>query len=218
LGVAHLQQNHPEEAERWLTEYVDQKPASAPGHLNLFKACLALEKTEEAWEHLNTAIQLDPSHLGALEQLAHLLVKADRRDEALARLREIGKSSATATAPWWVLARLYGEENDGGGELECLAEAHRRSPKEERILLAYTAALGRLKRPETAVKILEPIREAISLELSFNLALAFRSMGKATEGRKVLEAFLQRPSVEATERDRVREILEKWDRRGDTPA
>lgn len=211
LGLAHLQRNHPAEAERWLAQFLDQEPSSAPGHLNLFKACLALEKTEEAWEHLNTSIQLDPDQPGALEQMVRLLVEADRRDEALARLREIGESSPTTTTPWILLARLYGEENDGDRELECLAEAHRRAPKDESILLAYTASLGRWNQAETALRLLEPLRESLSLELTFNLALAFRRSGKTAQGRKVLEAFLHRTSEEKTARDRVREVLEKWD-------
>jgi tetratricopeptide (TPR) repeat protein len=212
LGVAHLQQNHPAEAERWLVEFLDQEPESSAGHLNLFKACLVLEKTEEAWEHLNTAVRLDPENRGALEQMVHFLLGADRREEAVIRLREIGENSPALTTPWLLLASLYGESNDREHELECLAEAHRRSPQNEEILLAYTAALGRADRAETVVKLLRPDREKLSFELTFNLALALRGLGKAGEGRTTLEAFVRRPSLPAADVQRAGEVLEKWDR------
>ena len=212
LGIAHLSRNHPAEAERWLVEYLDLEPESVAGHLNLFKVYLALEKNEEAWDHLVSAVRLDPDHRGALEQMTRYLVEADRREEAVTRLREMGEASPRAVSPWVILARLYSESGDAEHERECLVEAHRRKPGDDGILLALTAVLGGMNRAQEVLDLLAPRRDGLPFELTVNLALALGQAGRRDEGRRVLEAFRSRPGTTEADRGRADEILGQWGR------
>ncbi len=214
LGVAHLHRDHPAEAERWFLEFLEKEPDSLDGHLNLFKAYWLLERADEAWDHLQIAVGLDPNHRGALEQMAKFLEGADRRDEALERMREIGESHPDAAAPWMVLAGLHAADEATDEEIACLAEAQRRAPDDPEILLAYTATLGQHGRAAEVEALLGPRKDQLGFELTVNLVLAMRSQGHLIAGRKALEDFRDRVKADPALREKADQLLEHWDEEG----
>ncbi len=214
LGIAHLHREKPAEAERWLLEYLEREPESVSGHLNLFKVELALDHPEDAWEHLLTAVRLSPGHMGALGQMSRFLVDAGRPEEAATRLRSLAKANPTLAAPWVTLARLYNETQEVGEEIKAWEEAYRIDKDDPEILVGYTAALGQDHRPQEVVRLLEPKAGQLPFELTVNLAVALGHQGKKAEGRERLQAYVQRPGLSESERERVRDLIAEWDKGG----
>jgi tetratricopeptide (TPR) repeat protein len=215
LGIAHLHRGHPAESERWLLEYLDREPESVSGHLNLFKVELALDHTEEAWEHLLTAVRLNPAHEGALGQMARFLTDAGRVEEAESRFREIAKMNPETSAPWKALARTLNEAGDTAKELHAWEEAHQRNAEDPEILVGYTAALGLAERPADVVKLLETRAGKLPFELTVNLVVALGRLGRRGEARDHLKAYADRPGLGHQERQRAEELLLEWDRQGE---
>jgi tetratricopeptide (TPR) repeat protein len=214
LGVAHLHRGHPAEGERWLLEYLDREPESVSGHLNLFKVELALDHPEDAWEHLLTAVRLNPGHTGALEQLVRFLTDAGRAEEAVMRLGEIAKNHPELMPPWKLLAKLYNESGEHAEELKAWEKCIELASEDPEILVGYTAALGADGRPEEVEKLLTPRAEKIPFELMVNLVVALGRMDKKTEARGVIKTYSERPDLGRTERQRVEEFMKEWDRQG----
>lgn len=215
LGVAHLHRGHPSEAERWLLEYLDREPESASGHLNLFKVELALDHADDAWEHLQTAVRLNPTHAGALEQMTRFLMEAGRGEEAAARIREIAKNHPDSVEPWKALAHWADETGDAAQTLQSWQEALRRSPEDPEVLVGYTAALGQAEKPEDIVRLLEPRSGKLPFELTVNLVVALGRVGRRAEAREKLQAFMNRPGLGTMERQRAQELIAEWDRHKD---
>jgi len=214
LGVAHLHRGHPAEAERWFMEYLDREPESVSGHLNMFKVELALDHPEDAWEHLLTAVRLNPGHAAALEQMVRFLTEAGRVEEAVMRLRDISKTQPELVPPWKALARLYNESGERSEELKAWEEAYRLSAEDPEVLVGYTAVLGADDRPEEVEKLLTPRAEKLPFELMVNLVVALGRMDKKAEARGVIKTYSERPDLGRTERQRVEEFMKEWDRQG----
>jgi tetratricopeptide (TPR) repeat protein len=212
LGVAHLHRGHPAEAERWLLEYLDREPESVSGHLNLFKVELALDHPEDAWEHLLTAVRLNPGHAGALGQMVRFLTDAGRVEEAVMRLREIAKEQPGSVPPWKALAGLYNESGEREEELKAWEQAFQRASEDPEVLVGYTAALGADGRPEEVEKLLTPRAEKLPFELMVNLVVALGRMRKKAEARGVIQAFSKRPDLGPQDRQRAGEFLAEWDK------
>jgi tetratricopeptide (TPR) repeat protein len=216
LGVAHLHRGHPAESERWLLEYLEREPESVSGHLNLFKVELELDRPEDAWEHLLTAVRLNPGNAGALEQMVHFLTAADRVEEAVMRLSEIVRMHPELAAPWKSLARLHNASGETAEEIKAWEQAYRCSPDEPEILVGYTAALGQDGKPEDVVRLLGPRVDKLPFELTVNLVVALGRLKRPTEARDYLKAFSKRADLSREDRQRAEELLVEWDRQGGT--
>ncbi|MGH7738528.1 MAG: tetratricopeptide repeat protein, partial [bacterium] len=83
LGVTRLELGRYREAEDCLVKFLDEHPDSATAHLNLFKVYLALEEADLAWDEIQTAVQLDPNRLEALQQLFFFFKETEREEEGL---------------------------------------------------------------------------------------------------------------------------------------
>jgi tetratricopeptide (TPR) repeat protein len=180
--------------------------------LNLFKVELALDHPEEAWEHLLTAVRLNPNHVGALEQMALFLKDTDRREEAVTRLRGVIQEHPEISTPWKVLAGLYNESGERLEELKTWEEAYRCFAEDPEILVGYTAALGLAGRPEEVVEILSPRIEKLPFELMVNLVVALGRMGRRVEAREQIKRFSGRDSLSQQEHQRAEEFLAGWDK------
>ena len=210
--MSHLHRGHPSEAERWLIEYLDRDPDSVSGHLNLFKVELALDRPEEAWEHLLTAVRLNPSHAGAINQMVRFLIDVDRKDEAVSRLREIAKTHTESAAAVKALARLFEESGEGDEEHQAWEEAYRRAPDDPEVLVGYTASLGQRGKPEEVVKLLSPKAEKLPFELTVNLVVALGRLDRREEARRILKTFRSRPNLGHQDKERADDLLKEWDR------
>jgi tetratricopeptide (TPR) repeat protein len=90
LGSFLVEQNHPEEALRYLQEAVRLAPDSPKAHEQLGKAFLALEQLDKAQAELEAAVKLEPQSPRAHYVLGQLYAKHGESDKAKS---EFGKYS-----------------------------------------------------------------------------------------------------------------------------
>jgi tetratricopeptide (TPR) repeat protein len=212
LGTAHLEAGRYKEAERFLQEYLDSNPDSVTAHLNLFKAYLALEETDLAWDEIQTAVRLDPERPEALKQLYFLFLQTDRKEEGLEWLDRLASEHPSSFAPLLVKAWALTDDQKWNEARETLVEALKRSPHNEEILLFLTSELGKRGQREEIIRVLQTETIPLPLSLTINLALAFSQQGRADEGKKVLKAFLERAELGPVDRDRAKAILKEFEK------
>ena len=206
LGIATLHAGRTEEAERWLSGYLDKRPESAVGHVNLFKTYLKLDAEDRAWDEIRTAATLAPDDLDVLNQFFLFFENTGREEEGLEALRELGDVNPVVVAPLLLQAQHHDSQKDWAKAEPLLKEALKRSPGSEAVLVYYSAALGKAGRSGEAVELLSSLRRDITFPLAVNLALALRQEGKLGEARKLLEEFKAREDVPPLERLRA-EVL-----------
>ncbi len=214
LGIARLEEGRYRESEKCLLEYLDIEPESATAHLNLFKAYLALEETDLAWDEIQSAAKLDPDRLEVIRQLYFLYMKAGRVEEGLECLKTLAREKSASFGPSLVRAQALAEMGDWAGAEEALKEAMIRSPHNEEILLFYTSELGKKGRQEDMIHLIQGEPKPYSLALTINLALALAQNGRITEGKKAMEEFLKQPDLSPRERIGAEEILKEFARGG----
>lgn len=207
LGISHLHAGRAEEAERWLTGFLDRVPGSAVAHVNLFKTYLRLEDGERAWEEIRTAASLAPDDLEVLQQMFLFFENHAREEEGLAALRELEERHPSAVAPVLLQAQHHDAKGDWALAETLLKRALKRSPENEAVLAYYSAALGRLGRAKESAALLSPLRPKLTFTLAVNLAVALRQSGEGNEAVKVLAEFKDRPEVPALDRLRAEVLM-----------
>jgi tetratricopeptide (TPR) repeat protein len=212
LGCAHLEARQFKEAERYLGEYLDEKPESAVGHLNLFKAYLALEEKDMAWDEIQTAVRLDPSRLDALRQLYALLREAGRKEEGLDWMDRLAEEHPGVFTPLLVKAQGLAEDDHWPAAEEAVREGLRRAPHNEELLLFYTSELGKRGKRKELIHLLETETGPLPLSLTINLALALSQNGQLEKGKQLLRDFTQRPGLSPLEKGRAKVILAEFER------
>ena len=210
LGTVHLEAGRFREAERNLTEYLDGNPQSVVAHLNLFKAYLALEEEDLAWEEIQAAIRLDPGQVDALRQLLHLFRESDREEEGWEWMDQLSEENSTRFEPLWVKAQALAQGERWEEAKSAFEESLRRSPHQEEVLLSYTAELGKRGKRKEVIQILEAEPKSLPLSLTINLALAHSQEGRVAKGKGLLEEFLKRPGISETEKIRTRNLLKEF--------
>lgn len=213
-GISRLEEGRYREAEKYLLEYLDLEPGSATAHLNLFKAYLAMEEAELAWEEIQSAAMLDPDRLEVLRQLYFLYVKADRAEEGLKCLETLEREKPASYGPSLVRAQALAELDRWEEAEKSLREALTRSPRNEEILLFYTSELGKRGKREDVIRIIQGEPKPHSLGLTINLALALGQNGRFAEGKKVLEEFLKQSGLSRQDRKGAEEILREFEKGG----
>jgi tetratricopeptide (TPR) repeat protein len=212
LGTAHLEAGRFKEAERFLQEYLDSNPDSVTAHLSLFKVYLALEEVDLAWDEIQAAVRLDPERLEALKQLYFLFVQTDRKEEGLEWLDRLALEHPASFAPLLVKAWALTDDQKWNEARETLAEALKRSPHNEEILLFLTSELGKRGQREEIIRVLQTETIPLPLSLTINLALAYSQQGRADEGKKILKTFLGRAELGPLDRDRAKAILKEFEK------
>jgi tetratricopeptide (TPR) repeat protein len=212
LGIAHLEAGRASKAEHFLLEYLDQNPDSATAHLNLFKAYLADGDMDLAWEEIQTAVRLEPNGLEGLKQIYYFFLQSDRKEEGLDWLDHLAGEHTALPGPLLVKAWALTEEQRWPEARQTLEEALRRSPHNEAILLTLTSEMGQRGEQEDLIHLLRGEPAPLPLTLTINLALAYGQTGRKVEGRKVLRAFLKRPGLTPLDKERVKALLQEFDK------
>ncbi|MGH7740000.1 MAG: hypothetical protein ACREL1_07625, partial [bacterium] len=88
-----------------------------------------------------------------------------------------------------------------------LAEALKRAPRNEEVLLYYSAQLGKRGMNQAVIDLLESREGTLPFSLTINLALAYRNAGKFSKGQDVLQAYLKTPGLPPQTQERARVIL-----------
>lgn len=209
LGIVNAEEGRYPEAERFLEEYLEVDPASAPAHLNLFKVYLAQEEMDLAWEEIQEAVRCAPERLDALRQLYHLFVQGDRREEALDWLEALARERPDHFAPHLGLAWALAASDWPRARAE-LEKARLLAPAQEEVLLFLTSELGKRGERSELIDLLEPQVKSLPLSLTINLALAYSQSGEAGKGKKLLENFMVRPGLGVLEKERVQRLLAEF--------
>ncbi len=84
LGLLCLQQNRPEEAEKYIRKALDFKPKDAQAQSNLGLALKDLGRLEEAAAHFRQALLLSPNNPKLHNNLGNIFRQLDRLDDAIA--------------------------------------------------------------------------------------------------------------------------------------
>jgi Tfp pilus assembly protein PilF len=207
LGTAHLEAGRYKDADKYLTDYLEENPQSATGHLNLFKVYLAQNEEDLAWQEIQAAVLLDPNRLDVLRQLYFLFLEADRQDEGMEWIEQLIDDVPTSFGPLLVKAWGLNEADQWDEAEEALKMALQRAPHNEDVLLFYTAELGRRGKTDELIKLILDEPEPRSLSLIINLALAYTQTGRIPESKKILEKFLTRPDLSLEDQQRARALL-----------
>jgi Flp pilus assembly protein TadD/peroxiredoxin len=197
LGSIYLQQGKTAEA-RATFERVIKLPQRYPGTLpnawnNLGLLAAREGRTDEAIQQFQQALQLDPDHFIALENLGNAYRQAKRWADAKATLeRALQLNSASAEANY-ALGMVYAQTDDGDQAYEYLKKAVAEKP-------AYPEALNNLGvlylRKQQAAEAENSFKEAIRVapafqQSYFNLARLYAIQGNNAGARQVLTDLLQ---------------------------
>ena len=212
LGTAHLEAGRYQDAERFFAEYLDVNPQSTVAHLNLFKAYLALEETDLAWDEIQAAVKLEPDRLDVLRQFYFFFRETGREEEGLEWMEKLSRENPASFAPLLVKAQALSEKGGWQAAEEALKEALRRCPHNEETLLFYSSELGKREKRQELIQLIRAEPTPLPFSLTINLALAYSQTGKLPEGRRVLLDFLEREDLSPLERERVKAILKEFEK------
>jgi tetratricopeptide (TPR) repeat protein len=209
LGIAYLESRGFKEAEKFLAQYLDEKPDSPVAHLNLFKVYLAQGEQDLAWDEIQTAVQLNPDNLNALRQIYFIYRETDRLDEALEWMDRLSEEKPSSFAPLFLKAQVLLEHGRWEESEKTFLKALGRAPHNEEILLSYSAELGKRGHRRELIELLEKEPPPLPFTLTLNLALAYSQTGKTAEAGQILEGFLQRPGISRLDKARAQAILKE---------
>jgi Tfp pilus assembly protein PilF len=213
LGTAHLEAGRYKEADQVLTDYLDENPGSATGHLNLFKVYLAQNEQELAWQEIQAAVVLDPNRLDVLRQLYFLFLEAERQDEGMDWIEQLIEEAPDSFGPLLVKAWSLTEADDWEGAEEALKLALQRAPHNEDVLLFYTSELGRQGKMEELINLIAQEPEPRPIALVINLALAYIRLGRMAEAEKILKKPLEDPELSLDDQQKLRALLSEMEKR-----
>jgi tetratricopeptide (TPR) repeat protein len=208
-GITRLELGQYREAEDCLIRFLDENPESATAHLNLFKAYLALEEVDLAWDEIQTAVQLDPNRLEVLQQLFFFFEETRREDEALDWMDRLAEQHPRSFAPFLVKAQYFTSRQRWQEAEPLLLKALKRSPRNEEILLYYSAELGKQGLNQAIIDLLESQEGTLPFSLTINLSLAYRNAGKFSESQAILKNYLKTPGLSPLVQERTRVILKE---------
>jgi predicted CXXCH cytochrome family protein len=130
LGMLHLHQGEPGDAEGAFREAIRRMPGFVPAWINLADLLRELGRDEEGEEVLRTALKQVPSTeaAGVHHALGLLLVRRERLPEAVAELRIAAQLEPDVPRFPYVLAVALHSVGDAEAARRVLAEAHDRFP------------------------------------------------------------------------------------------
>ncbi len=162
LGIAYLEENKLQEAEKQFRKLIELAPDEALGYTNLGLVYLRMGQFPLAEEQFNKALELEPNDPDIRLNLSVIYEMEYRRDEFIEVLEGTIKSTPDHIPSLYKLAQLYNRSRD----------------KQRRI-----EGVGLLKR------IVEASQANIAVRL--NLIETLLKNGKADEARMHMEALRQ---------------------------
>ena len=197
IGSVYLQQNKPAEA-RTTFERVIKLPQRYPGTLpnawnNLGLLSAREGHTEEAIQQFQQALQIDPDHFIALENLGNAYRQARRWDDAKTTLQHALQLQPESAEANYALGMVYAQTDDANRAYEYLQKAVTEKPAYPEALNNIGVLYLRKNQPSDAeASFKEAIRVAPSFQQSyFNLARLYSIEGNNAAARQVLTDLLQ---------------------------
>jgi tetratricopeptide (TPR) repeat protein len=197
LGSIYLQQNKAADA-RATFERVIKLPQRYPGTLpnawnNLGLLSAREGHTDEAIQQFQQALQLDPDHFIALENLGNAYRQAKRWDDAKATLQRALQLNPDNAEANYALGMVYAQTDDADRAYEYLKKAVAEKPAYPEALNNLGVLYLRKQQPaEAENSFKEAIRVAPSFEQSyFNLARLYAIEGNGAGARQVLTDLLK---------------------------
>jgi tetratricopeptide (TPR) repeat protein len=198
LGSIYLQQNKPSDA-RATFERVIKLPQRYPGTLpnawnNLGLLSAREGHTDEAIQLFQQALQLDPDHFIALENLGNAYRQAKRWDDAKSTLQHALQLNSESAEANYAMGMVYAQTNDEDRAFELLQKAIAEKPAYPEALNNLGVLYLRKRQPSNAENSFkEAIRLAPTFEQSyFNLARLYVIEGNNAAARQLLTDLLQR--------------------------
>jgi tetratricopeptide (TPR) repeat protein len=198
LGSIYLQENKTAEA-RDTFERVIKLPQRYPGTLpnawnNLGLLSAREGHTDEAIQQFQRALQLDPDHFIALENLGNAFRQAKRWDNAKSTLQHALQLNPESAEANYATGMVYAQTDDADKAFEFLQKAIADKPAYPEALNNLGVLYLRKNQPADAENSFkEAIRVAPSFEQSyFNLARLYAIEGNNASARQLLTDLLQR--------------------------
>jgi tetratricopeptide (TPR) repeat protein len=131
-------------------------PNSPMAHVNLADVAFAEGKREEAWQHVERALSLDPVNFQALSALINLAAADRRLDQARARLEQLSAEQPNNAGLHFLRGQAYSLFNDAqGADAARAEEALRRAVQADPEYVAAYSALAALyfnrQQPDRAI-------------------------------------------------------------------
>jgi tetratricopeptide (TPR) repeat protein len=207
IGSVYLQQNKSSEA-RAVFERVIKLPQRYPGTLpnawnNLGLLSAREGRTEEAIQQFQQALQIDPDHFIALENLGNAYRQAKRWDDAKSTLQRALQLQPDSAEANYAMGMVYAQTDDADRAYEYLQKALAEKPAYPEALNNLGVLYLRKNQPNDAeASFKEAIRVAPSFQQSyFNLARLYAIEGNNDAARQILTNLLQqRPGDPQVER------------------
>jgi tetratricopeptide (TPR) repeat protein len=206
LGSIYLAQNKTAGARTTFERVIklqQRYPGTLPNAWNNLGLLSAREgHTDDAIQQFQQALQLDPDHFIALENLGNAYRQAKRWDDAKVTFQHALQLNPESPEANYAMGMVYAQTNDEDHAFEFLQKAIAEKP-------AYPEALNNLgvlylrknQAADAEKSFKEAIRVAPSFEQSyFNLARLYAIEGNNAGARQLLSELLQRhpgdPQVE----------------------
>jgi tetratricopeptide (TPR) repeat protein len=197
IGSVYLQQNKASEA-RATFERVIKLPQRYPGTLpnawnNLGLLSAREGRTDEAIQEFQQALEIDPDHFIALENLGNAYRQAKRWDDAKSTLQRALQLQPESAEANYAMGMVYAQTDDANRAYEYLQKALAEKPAYPEALNNLGVLYLRKNQPNDAeASFKEAIRVAPAFQQSyFNLARLYAIEGNNAAARQVLTNLLQ---------------------------
>ncbi|HEX3119337.1 MAG TPA: tetratricopeptide repeat protein [Candidatus Acidoferrum sp.] len=197
IGSIYLQQNKTTDA-RATFERVIKLPQRYPGTLPNARNNLGLlsareGRTDEAIQDFQQALQIDPDHFIALENLGNAYRQAKRWDDAKSTLERVLQLQPDSAEANYAMGMVYAQTDDANRAYDYLQKALAQKPAYPEALNNLGVLYLRKNQPNDAeASFKEAIRVAPSFQQSyFNLARLYAIEGNNAAARQVLTDLLQ---------------------------
>ncbi|HLL17035.1 MAG TPA: tetratricopeptide repeat protein [Pyrinomonadaceae bacterium] len=129
----------------------DLQPNAPSSHVNLAAVALAERKTDEAMQHYERALSIDPASFDALNGLINLYASQDRFDQAHARVDQAIAARPNTASLYFLKSVIYGKQRDAQQAEAALRRTLELDPGFVPALNALGALYVNTNRPEEAI-------------------------------------------------------------------
>ena len=198
LAKALMDMSSVKDALPYATEYTRRKSDDPDGWEVLGKALRVVGPPEAAADALKRCLTLDPSSYEAHCDLASVLARMGRNDEAIAELEKAKKLKPNGTEALYQLARLLAKEKTQGKAASDNLEAFQKVKQDQDLHTLANVQINRGKEAlshDHASEAARAFREALRLipndaKTHFNLAVALNRLGDVAGEQVELEKAL----------------------------